>query len=61
MPKNPTGWLEGFTGSGQNAQAADTSSVSDAYAKMLTIFVPLLVDEVKVFHTQLSFNIVIFV
>lgn len=25
---------------------ADTSTVSEAYAKMLTIFIPLLVDEV---------------
>ncbi|TKY75120.1 Exocyst complex component SEC3A [Spatholobus suberectus] len=43
--KNPTVWLEGFTGSSQNVNSADTSSVSDAYAKMLTIFIPLLVDE----------------
>lgn len=26
----------------------DTSTVSDAYAKMLTIFIPLLVDEVVI-------------
>lgn len=46
--RNPTVWLEGSTGSGQNVNATDTSTVSDAYAKMLTIFIPLLVDEVKV-------------
>lgn len=27
--------------------AADTSTVSEAYGKMLTIFIPLLVDEVE--------------
>jgi len=46
--RNPTVWLEGSTGSGQSVNATDTSTVSDAYAKMLTIFIPLLVDEVKV-------------
>lgn len=44
--RNPTVWLEGSAGSGQNVNATDTSTVSDAYAKMLTIFIPLLVDEV---------------
>ncbi|KAL9318450.1 hypothetical protein ACSQ67_014967 [Phaseolus vulgaris] len=34
-----------FTGSGQNVNPADTATVSEAYAKMLTIFIPLLVDE----------------
>ncbi|KAF2283766.1 hypothetical protein GH714_015037 [Hevea brasiliensis] len=43
--RNPTVWLEASTGSNQSAHTADTSSVSDAYAKMLTIFIPLLVDE----------------
>lgn len=46
VPKNPTVWLEGFIGSGQSANNVDTSNVSEAYNKMLTIFVPLLVDEV---------------
>lgn len=56
--RNPTVWLEGSTGSGQNVNATDTSTVSDAYAKMLTIFIPLLVDEVKVWffiHFQYKF------
>lgn len=44
--RNPTVWLEASTGSGQNVNNADTSTVSEAYAKMLTIFIPLLVDEV---------------
>jgi hypothetical protein len=40
---NPGGaWLEG-----QGAGGLDTSTVSDAYAKMLRIFIPLLVDEVS--------------
>jgi len=45
--KTPTVW-EGFMGSGQNVNSADTAAVSEAYAKILTIFIPLLVDEVKV-------------
>ncbi|XP_020202676.2 exocyst complex component SEC3A isoform X1 [Cajanus cajan] len=43
--KTQTVWFEAFTGSGQNVNSADTSTVSDAYAKILTIFIPLLVDE----------------
>lgn len=45
---------EGSTGSGQNANSVDTSSVADAYAKLLTVFIPLMVDEVKVLETCLS-------
>ena len=42
---NPGGtWLEG-----QGAGSVDTSTVSEAYAKMLRIFIPLLVDEVIFF------------
>lgn len=41
-----TVWLDASAGAGQTVSNADTSAVSDAYAKMLTIFVPLLVDEV---------------
>ncbi|XP_054797116.1 exocyst complex component SEC3A-like isoform X3 [Prosopis cineraria] len=55
-PKNPTVWLEGSTGSGQNANTADTSSVSEAYAKMLTVFVPLLVDESSFFAHFMCFE-----
>ena len=47
-PRNAAVWLDGPIGSGQNVNSADTSAISDAYAKMLTIFIPLLVDEVKV-------------
>ncbi|KAK6130950.1 hypothetical protein DH2020_035312 [Rehmannia glutinosa] len=43
--RNPTVWLDGSTGSNPSASSADTSTVSEAYAKMLTIFIPLLVDE----------------
>lgn len=46
-PKNPTAWLD-FTGSNQTANNADTSSISEAYAKMLTVFIPLLIDEVTI-------------
>ena len=45
--RNPTVWLEASAASSQSSHNTDTSSVSEAYAKMLTIFIPLLVDEVK--------------
>ncbi|CAN1273656.1 Exocyst complex component SEC3A [Linum perenne] len=48
--RNPTVWLEASTGSNQSAQTSDTSAVSEAYAKMLTIFIPLLVDEIYNFQ-----------
>ncbi|XP_050126702.1 exocyst complex component SEC3A [Malus sylvestris] len=52
--RNPTVWLEG---SGQNANAADTSTVSEAYSKMLTIFIPLLVDESSFFAHFMCFEV----
>ncbi|XP_050208769.1 exocyst complex component SEC3A [Mercurialis annua] len=55
--RNPTVWLEASTGSNQSAQTADTSSVSDAYAKMLTIFIPLLVDESSFFAHFMCFEV----
>nr|GLL18213.1 hypothetical protein Saspl_034285 [Ipomoea trifida]GMC50423.1 exocyst complex component SEC3A-like [Ipomoea batatas] len=44
-PKAPTAWLEGSAASTQSLTSVDTSAVSEAYSKMLTVFVPLLVDE----------------
>ncbi|XP_038704911.1 exocyst complex component SEC3A-like isoform X2 [Tripterygium wilfordii] len=55
--RNPTVWLEASAGSGQSASTADTSSVSDAYAKMLTIFIPLLVDESSFFAHFMCFEV----
>lgn len=55
--RNPTVWLEPSTGSGQNVNAADTSTVSDAYSKMLTIFIPLLVDESSFFAHFMCFEV----
>ncbi|XP_040998460.1 exocyst complex component SEC3A [Juglans microcarpa x Juglans regia] len=55
--RNPTVWLEASTGSGQNSNAADTSTVSEAYAKMLTIFIPLLVDESSFFAHFMCFEV----
>ncbi|XP_057434895.1 exocyst complex component SEC3A-like isoform X1 [Lotus japonicus] len=43
--RNTNIWLEGSSGSSQNVNSADTAVVSESYAKMLTIFIPLLVDE----------------
>ncbi|CAL1410952.1 unnamed protein product [Linum trigynum] len=54
--RNPTVWLEATTGSNQNTQT-DTSAVSDAYAKMLTIFIPLLVDESSFFAHFMCFEV----
>ncbi|XAR61815.1 hypothetical protein NMG60_11016338 [Bertholletia excelsa] len=55
--RNPTVWLEGSTGSSQSANTADTSTVSEAYAKMLTIFIPLLVDESSFFAHFMCFEV----
>lgn len=53
--RNQTAWLEGSTGS--SASSADTSTVSEAYAKMLTIFIPLLVDESSFFASFMCFEV----
>ncbi|XP_076882530.1 exocyst complex component SEC3A-like [Bidens hawaiensis] len=55
--RNPTVWLENSSGSNQNVNNADTSTVSDAYAKMLTIFIPLLVDESSFFSHFMCFGV----
>ncbi|KAI3409178.1 uncharacterized protein J3R85_019668 [Psidium guajava] len=55
--RNPTVWLEGSTGPGQNVNNSDTSTVSEAYAKMLTIFIPLLVDESSFFAHFMCFQV----
>lgn len=55
--RNPTVWLEASTGSSQNVNAADTSTVSEAYSKMLTIFIPLLVDESSFFAHFMCFEV----
>ncbi|KAG2536555.1 hypothetical protein PVAP13_9NG195700 [Panicum virgatum] len=56
-PKNPAVWLEGSNGSGHNGSSADTSTVSDAYSRMLTIFIPLLVDESSFFAHFMCFEV----
>ncbi|KAM7260164.1 hypothetical protein ACFE04_015905 [Oxalis oulophora] len=55
--RNPTVWLEASAGSNQSANTADTSSVSEAYGKMLTIFIPLLVDESSFFAHFMCFEV----
>ncbi|GMH00371.1 hypothetical protein Nepgr_002210 [Nepenthes gracilis] len=55
--RSPTVWLESSAGSGQTVSNADTSAVSDAYAKMLTIFIPLLVDESSFFAHFMCFEV----
>uniref|UniRef100_A0A8R7Q2P5 Exocyst complex component Sec3 PIP2-binding N-terminal domain-containing protein n=1 Tax=Triticum urartu TaxID=4572 RepID=A0A8R7Q2P5_TRIUA len=56
-PKNPAVWLEGSNNAGQNGSSADTSTVSDAYSRMLTIFIPLLVDESSFFAHFMCFEV----
>uniref|UniRef100_A0A0D9VWI1 Exocyst complex component Sec3 PIP2-binding N-terminal domain-containing protein n=1 Tax=Leersia perrieri TaxID=77586 RepID=A0A0D9VWI1_9ORYZ len=56
-PKNPAVWLEGSNSGGQNGSSTDTSTVSDAYSKMLTIFIPLLVDESSFFAHFMCFEV----
>lgn len=55
--RNPTVWLEASTGSSQTGNSADTSTVSEAYSKMLTIFIPLLVDESSFFAHFMCFEV----
>lgn len=59
--RSSTVWLEGSSGSNSGTNA-DTSTVSEAYGRMLTIFIPLLVDEVchlkKCFKMLFMFYIV---
>ncbi|PNY03749.1 exocyst complex component sec3a-like protein [Trifolium pratense] len=43
-------------GPGQNVNSADSSAVSDAYAKMLTVFIPLMVDESSFFAHFMCFE-----
>ncbi|KAF5198843.1 Exocyst complex component sec3a [Thalictrum thalictroides] len=56
-PRNPSVWLEASSGSNQTVNSADTSTVSEAYAKMLTIFIPLLVDESSFFAHFMCFEV----
>ncbi|KAL2459101.1 Exocyst complex component SEC3A [Forsythia ovata] len=54
--RNPIAWLEGPAGPNQSVNNTDTSTVSEAYAKMLTIFIPLLVDESSFFAHFMCFE-----
>ncbi|MED6182736.1 Exocyst complex component S3A, variant 2 [Stylosanthes scabra] len=56
-PRNVAVWLDSSAGSGQNINSADTTVLSDAYAKMLTIFIPLLVDECSFFAQFMCFEV----
>ncbi|XP_077233196.1 exocyst complex component SEC3A-like [Tasmannia lanceolata] len=55
--RNPPVWLEASAGSNQAVNNADTSTVSEAYSKMLTIFIPLLVDESSFFAHFMCFEV----
>ncbi|CAL9144944.1 unnamed protein product [Musa hybrid cultivar] len=49
-------WLEGPIPSNQTSNA-DSSTVSEAYSKMLTVFIPLLVDESSFFAHFMCFDV----
>ncbi|KAH6559562.1 hypothetical protein KP509_1Z003000 [Ceratopteris richardii] len=55
-PNSSGAWMDGSTG-GQSSGGPDTSTVSDAYAKMLRIFIPLLVDESTFFASFMCFDV----
>ncbi|KAF3786584.1 Exocyst complex component [Nymphaea thermarum] len=55
--RNPALWLEASVGSVQVAANADTSAVSEAYSKMLTVFIPFLVDESSFFARFMCFSV----
>ncbi|XP_074271072.1 exocyst complex component SEC3A isoform X2 [Silene latifolia] len=55
--RNPTVWLDPNANVGQAVSNTDTTAVSEAYAKMLTIFVPLLVDESSFFAHFMCFEV----
>ncbi|EPS72266.1 hypothetical protein M569_02491 [Genlisea aurea] len=55
--RNPAVWPEGSSGSNLSPGSGDTSTVSDAYGKMLTIFIPLLVDESSFFAHFMCFEV----
>ncbi|XP_042379829.1 exocyst complex component SEC3A-like [Zingiber officinale] len=54
----PILWLEGPISACQGANA-DSSSVSEAYSKMLTVFIPLLVDESAFFAHFMCFDVAV--
>ncbi|KAH7681533.1 Alpha-hemoglobin stabilising protein [Dioscorea alata] len=49
--------LEAPVGSNLTTNSTDTSSVSEVYSKMLTVFIPLLVDESSFFAHFMCFDI----
>ncbi|CAN1161936.1 Exocyst complex component SEC3A [Linum perenne] len=55
--RNPIVWLDASAGNNQNAQTSDTSAVSEAYAKLLTVFIPILVDESTFFAHFMCFEV----
>ncbi|XP_020594062.1 exocyst complex component SEC3A-like isoform X2 [Phalaenopsis equestris] len=55
--KAPAAWFESHASSGQTANSAETVVLSEGYSKMLTIFIPLLVDESSFFGQFMCFDI----
>ncbi|KAG0489803.1 hypothetical protein HPP92_006666, partial [Vanilla planifolia] len=55
--KAPTTWFESSAGSGPVPNSAETAALSDAYSKMLTVFIPLLVDESSFFAHFMCFDV----
>uniref|UniRef100_A0A7N0TJC0 Exocyst complex component Sec3 PIP2-binding N-terminal domain-containing protein n=1 Tax=Kalanchoe fedtschenkoi TaxID=63787 RepID=A0A7N0TJC0_KALFE len=57
VPKTQIIWLDAASGACPNANNNESATVSDAYAKMLTIFIPLLVDESSFFAHFMCFEV----
>ncbi|KAJ0989448.1 hypothetical protein J5N97_007804 [Dioscorea zingiberensis] len=55
--RSPVFSLEAPAGSSQTTNSTDTSSVAEVYSKMLTVFIPLLVDESSFFAHFMCFDI----
>lgn len=47
LPRNPIVWLDGALSANQST-VEDTSTISEVYTLMLTVFIPCLVDEVTI-------------
>ncbi|XP_051139277.1 exocyst complex component SEC3A-like isoform X2 [Andrographis paniculata] len=56
-PRNPIVWFDGSAGSSQKETNIDTSALSEAYGQMLTVFIPLLVDESSFFAHFMCFDV----
>ncbi|CAM8975838.1 unnamed protein product [Rhodiola kirilowii] len=57
VPKSQIIWLDAASGPTPSPSNNESATVSDAYAKLLTIFIPLLVDESSFFAHFMCFEV----